>query len=318
MSARLVVSAGDPSGIGPEVAVRALAGWPQRSSAVLVGEARSLEEAAHRYAPAANLQLLPIDRLERAPVGKVSAAGGAAAMATLDAGIDMVLRGDADAIVTGPINKAAVRAAGHDGFQGHTEYLAERAGVADRVAMLLDSDRLRVIHVSTHRSLRSATDLDPARLDLVLDLAVETLRQRGARAPRLLVAGLNPHAGEHGAFGHEDDECIAPAVARTGARHPGVEVVGPIAPDTCFLRALDAPDTIVVAMYHDQGHIPVKLVARDAAVNITVGLPFVRTSVDHGTAHDIAGLGRADPAPMCAALGAATQLVAARTAGSRP
>ncbi|HEU4974356.1 MAG TPA: 4-hydroxythreonine-4-phosphate dehydrogenase PdxA [Baekduia sp.] len=314
---RLVVTTGDPSGIGPEVAVRALASWPERGSVVLAGEAQSLDEAVARYAPDRRLNLLPVEGLEPAPMGEVSAAGGAAAMAVLDAGIDLVLDGQADAIVTGPINKAAVREAGHGDFQGHTEYLAQRSGADGRVAMLLDSDRLRVVHVSTHRSLRAATELDPDRLDLVIDLIAVHLRDRGATAPSILVAGLNPHAGEHGAFGTEDDAIILPAIERARGRHPGVRFEGPVAPDTCFLRALDVPETAVVAMYHDQGHIPVKLMARDTAVNVTLGLPFVRTSVDHGTAHDIADRGIADPAPMVAALCAAMALANARGGTTR-
>lgn len=323
MSARIVVTAGDPSGIGPEVAVRALAARasaarPDSAGVLLVGEAQSLEAAVSAYGDGATLRLAPIDGLETAPVGEMSAAGGAAAMAVLDAGIDMVLGGEADAIVTGPVNKAAVRAAGHTAFQGHTEHLAARAGVPGRVAMLLEAPRLRVVHVSTHRSLRSATELDPDRLDLVMDLAADHLRRTVAGSATLLVAGLNPHAGEHGAFGEEDDAIIAPAVERARDRHPDLEVVGPVAPDACFLRALDEPATAVVAMYHDQGHIPIKLIARAEAVNITLGLPFVRTSVDHGTAHDIAGRGCADPAPMLAALDAAERLLAARSPSAAP
>jgi 4-hydroxythreonine-4-phosphate dehydrogenase len=308
MSARVALTVGDPSGIGPEVAVKALAAFPQRDRVVLIGEARSLAEAIERYAPALDVDRVPLDDVPAAAAGEVSAAGGAAAMAALDAGIDRALAGQVAAIATGPINKAAVRAAGFSSFQGHTEYLAERAGVSAGVAMLLESERMSVVHVSTHRSLRSATKLEPQRLDRVIDLGVAHLRLREIATPRLLVAGLNPHAGEGRAFGDEDADVIAPAIERARDRHPAVAVEGPVAPDAVFLDALDATGTMVVAMYHDQGHIPSKLVARDSTVNITLGLPFVRTSVDHGTAHDIAGTGRADPSSMRAALDAALRL----------
>ncbi len=310
MSARVALTVGDPSGIGPEVAVKALAAFPQRDRVVLIGEARSLADAIERYAPALDVDRVALDDVPPATTGEVSAAGGAAAMAALDAGIDRALAGQVAAIATGPINKAAVRTAGFASFQGHTEYLAERAGVAEGVAMLLESERMSVVHVSTHRSLRAATKLEPQRLDRVIDLGVAHLRLRGVPTPRLLVAGLNPHAGEGRAFGDEDADVIAPAIERARDRHPAVAVEGPVAPDAVFLDALDAPGTMVVAMYHDQGHIPSKLVARDSTVNITLGLPFVRTSVDHGTAHDIAGTGRADPSSMRAALDAALRLTA--------
>lgn len=302
------MTVGDPSGIGPEVAVKALADFGQRDRVALIGAGPSLDDAIDRYAVGLDVERVVLEDVGAAPPGEVSAAGGAAAMAALDAAIDLALAGEVTAIVTGPINKAAVRAAGCSTFQGHTEYLAERAGVTEGVAMLLESERMSVVHLSTHRSLRAATELEPARLDRVIDLAVAHLRLRGVRAPRLLVAGLNPHAGEGRAFGDEDEDVIAPAIERARARYPSVSVDGPVPPDTVFLEALDAPGTMVLAMYHDQGHIPSKLVARDTTVNITLGLPFVRTSVDHGTAHDIAGEGRADPSSMRAALAAALRL----------
>lgn len=304
---RLVVTAGDPSGVGPEVALKALRGFPERGRVVLVGEACSLERDRARFAPDLDVELLPIEGLPEAEPGQVSAAGGAAALAVLAKGVDLVLAGRADAIVTGPIHKGAVHLAGHGGFQGHTEYLAERAGV-DEVAMLLESPPLRVVHVSTHRSLRRATELDPARLDRVHELTADYARTLPTPEHRVLVAGLNPHAGEDGAFGTEEIEVIAPAIERARERHGDVIWEGPVPPDTCFARALGRPDTVVVAMYHDQGHIPLKLVARDDGINVTLGLPFVRTSVDHGTAHDIAGQGVARAESMVAALRAGLRL----------
>lgn len=307
MTSRIALTVGDPSGVGPEIAVKALARWDQRNRVVLIGEERSLENAIAAYAPQLDVEIRPVTGLEPAPLGKVTAAGGAAAMAALDAGIDLLLEGEAGAIVTGPIHKGAVRAAGFEEFEGHTEYLAERLGVTEGVSMLLESSRLSVAHVSTHRSLRAATELDPGRIDRVIDLASEYLLGV-SESPTILVAGLNPHASEDGAFGDDEAETITPAIERARARHPTVRFRGPIAADSIFLMALDQPDTVVIAMYHDQGHIPVKLIARDTAINTTLGLPFVRTSVDHGTAHDIARLGTATVLPMTAALDAAVRL----------
>jgi 4-hydroxythreonine-4-phosphate dehydrogenase len=296
----LALTVGDPSGVGPEIAFKAAAAFRDPSLLLILGETRALEEAHERYAPGVDVPTLPIGRHDGWDPGMVSAAGGAAAMAALDKGIDLVLAGEARAVATGPINKAAVRMAGIDQFVGHTEHLALRAGVDD-VAMLLESERLRVVHVTTHRSLRAATEVPPARLGRVLDLAAEYAKPDG----EVWVAGLNPHAGEDGAFGREEIELIEPAIGAARERRPDVSIVGPIAPDVIFSRALDRPGVVVVAMYHDQGHIAVKLVAGPNAVNVTLGLPFVRTSVDHGTAHDIAGRGIADPTSMLAAIEAA-------------
>jgi 4-hydroxythreonine-4-phosphate dehydrogenase len=213
--------------------------------------------------------------------------------------VELVEAGTAAALVTGPINKEALRLAGYP-WPGHTELLADLCGVPE-VRMLLVSDRLRVCHVTTHRSLRSA--IDAATRERVLGtirMTAEAGPRLGFERPRIGVAGLNPHAGEGGLFGDEEIREIAPAVA--DARGEGIEVSGPWPADTLFWRAAEGVFDFVVAMYHDQGHVPVKLSGFDEGVNVTLGLPFLRTSVDHGTAFDIAGRGVARWQSMAAAI----------------
>jgi 4-hydroxythreonine-4-phosphate dehydrogenase len=206
------------------------------------------------------------------------------------------------------LNKEAMHLAGHK-YPGHTEILAELTGTED-YAMMLVTDELKVIHVSTHVSLREAIErVKPDRELAVIRLAHGSLRKLGVDTPKVAVAGLNPHAGENGLFGTEDAQCIAPAVE--AAKEEGIEATGPWPPDTVLMRARRGEFDVVVVQYHDQGHIPVKLMGFDTGVNVTVGLPFFRTSVDHGTAFDIAGTGKADHASMQAALDLARRLSAA-------
>jgi 4-hydroxythreonine-4-phosphate dehydrogenase len=209
--------------------------------------------------------------------------------------------------VTAPLNKEALSEAGWIGV-GHTELLARFAGVPDKsVAMMLASNRLRVVHVSTHVSLRRAIELATAeRIVTTARLAGATARDIVGREPHLAVAGLNPHAGEHGLFGTEEQEHIEPAIEQLRAE--GWQVSGPVSPDTVFLRAANGDFDAVVAMYHDQGHIPSKFAGFDDTVNVTLGLPIVRTSVDHGTAYDIAGTGAANEANMLAAIELAARM----------
>jgi 4-hydroxythreonine-4-phosphate dehydrogenase len=215
----------------------------------------------------------------------------------------------ADAIVTAPLNKAAMNQAGFH-FAGHTELLAERTG-AKQVSMLLVSPKLRVIHVSTHVALEEAVRrVTRTRVEQVIELAGESARALGIARPRIAVAGLNPHAGEGGLFGDQEAREVAPAVA--AARERGWDVSDPQPPDTVFLRAVQGAYDIVVAMYHDQGHIPMKLLAFDEGVNVSIGLPIIRTSVDHGTAFDIAGTGQARENSLLAAVAVALQMVAAK------
>lgn len=304
----MVISSGDPAGIGPEVTVKALARTEVRELGriAVAGDPDLLARTAR------SLDLEPPDVVEAAGdasgcrPAELSAAGGAAAVASIRRAVELIQAGTYDGLVTAPINKEALRLAGFT-WPGHTEMLAELAGVPD-VRMLLVTEQLRVVHVSTHRSLRSA--IDAATRDRVLrtvELAAEAGQRLGTARPRVAVAGLNPHAGEGGLFGDEELREIAPAIA--AAREAGIDATGPWPPDTLFWRAAKGEFDVVVAMYHDQGHIPVKLGGFDEGVNVTLGLPFVRTSVDHGTAFDIAGRGVARWQSMAAAIRLGARLV---------
>jgi len=296
-----VISAGDPAGIGPEVTVKALAQPEVRELADLVVAG----DPAQLAAVALSLGLPVPERVEPAgdagavEPGRVSAAGGEAAVAAVKRAVELVRSGDASALVTGPINKEALRAAGYP-WPGHTEMLADLCAVAE-VRMLLVGERLRVCHVTTHRSLRSAIEAATrARVLETIRMTATGGRRLGFETPRIGVAGLNPHAGEGGLFGDEELREIAPAVA--DAQAEGIDVSGPWPADTLFWRAANGEFDFVVAMYHDQGHVPVKLAGFDEGVNVTLGLPFLRTSVDHGTAFDIAGRGIARWQSMAAAI----------------
>jgi 4-hydroxythreonine-4-phosphate dehydrogenase len=239
--------------------------------------------------------------------GRPSAEAGRAAFDAIVEAVADAREGKVAAVVTAPISKEAFRLAGLP-WRGHTELLAHLTGASD-VAMMFHSDALRVILATTHIPLRDVAEhLSPDRLDVVIALATRELPRFGFVRPRLAVAGLNPHAGEHGLMGDEDDRVIAPAVER--ARRRGLDVSGPWPADTIFLRASRGEFDAVVACYHDQGLIPMKLVSFGRAVNVTVGLPIVRTSVDHGTAFDIAGTGRADPSSLIQAALRAVRLSA--------
>jgi len=329
---------GDACGIGPEIVARAFRDGAAEGGFV-VGDLAVLRRAA-----AAVGGLLPVARIDSpadalavpprcvpvwqapglpgdllaAPIGHVDARAGAAAAACIAQAVALVRAGDADAIVTAPIHKEALAAAGI-GFPGHTEMLqalaAAPGAAAPPVRMMLANDELRTVLVTIHQSLRQA--LDAVTFDAVLEtirIADAAARRWGIARPRIAVAGLNPHAGEGGLFGDEELRVIGPAVA--AARAEGVDASGPYAPDTVFMRARNAPGhpgefDLVVAMTHDQGLIPVKYLGVDQGVNVTLGLPFVRTSPDHGTAFDIAGRGVADPASLGAALRMARTLAAA-------
>jgi 4-hydroxythreonine-4-phosphate dehydrogenase len=329
----LAVTMGDPAGVGPEVIVRAfLRGQAHRRwRMVVIGDERVLRRAGDRVgcgdlpvetvnAPQAGSYrpgtLTLIDRRnadpDACPLGQVSAAAGAAAVDSVFHACDLAMAGAVDAVVTAPLNKAAMHLAGYR-YPGHTELLAERTG-AREVTMLLVAPKLRVVHVSTHVSLATAcARVTKERVGKVIDLAEKACRSLGVREPRIAVAGLNPHAGEGGLFGLEEQREIMPAVE--AARTRGLNVSDPQPPDTVFLRAIKGEFDIVVAMYHDQGHIPMKLLAFDKGVNVSIGLPIIRTSVDHGTAFDIAGKGIASPNSLLAALDVAGQMVRARRRG---
>ncbi|MCB8875631.1 4-hydroxythreonine-4-phosphate dehydrogenase PdxA [Acidisoma silvae] len=315
MTQPLGITMGDPAGVGPEIVVKLFAeGLPHpavvfgdvsllRRAARLLGAAVEIVEIASARdarGGAGRIEVIPVSTLpDDLAYGQIDARAGAAAFAYIDRAITAVQAGEISAIVTAPINKAAMHEAGID-YPGHTEILAKRAGTTD-YAMMLANKELRVLLVSIHVPLSEAVRLVTVENELrAIRLAHRAGVQFGIARPRIGVAGLNPHAGEGGAFGTEDDAIIAPAVAI--ARAEGIAVSGPLSGDTIFMRARMGEFDVVVAQYHDQGLIPVKYLGLDEGVNITVGLPFVRTSVDHGTAFAIAGTGSASAASLRAAV----------------
>ena len=332
----LAVTLGDPCGIGPEVALKTLAHADlfQTCRPLLIGDERILRRAAGWlgldvpnfecitdpaqgvYRPG-SVPLLDLGNADPStcPVGQVCPAAGKAAVEYVFAACDLALAGRVDAIVTAPLNKEAMNLAGFH-YAGHTELLAERTA-ARKVTMLLTGGALRVVHVSTHVSLEEAIRrVTRARVGEVIDLGQAACLALGIDHPRIAVAGLNPHASEEGLFGSQEAHEITPAVQDARAR--GLIVSGPLPPDTIFMRAAHGEFDIVIAMYHDQGHIPMKLLAFDSGVNVSLGLPVIRTSVDHGTAFDIAGTGRASEASLLAAIAVAVQMVRARQGENRP
>jgi 4-phospho-D-threonate 3-dehydrogenase / 4-phospho-D-erythronate 3-dehydrogenase len=301
---RLVISTGDPAGIGPEVTVKALAQAEVRGLAdfIVVGDPNLLRQTAARLDLPAPERIEPAGDATGVQPGQLSAQAGRAAVAAIEHAVAMVGAGDADALVTAPINKEAMRLAGYR-WPGHTELLADLCHVAE-VRMMLVNDKLRVAHVTTHRSLRSAIDAATReRVLLTIEMTHEGVRRLGVTQARIAVCGVNPHAGENGLFGDEELREVAPAIA--DARGRGIDASGPWAADTVFWRAAAGEFDAVVAMYHDQGHVAVKVSGFDDGVNVTLGLPFLRTSVDHGTAFDIAGRGIARWQSMAAAIRAA-------------
>ena len=285
MLPRIGITTGDPAGIGPEVAARAAAD-PRVLSAC--------EPVVFR--PAAGETFAP---------GVLSAAAGGAAYDIIVRAVDAAMGGEIDAVATAPVNKEAFRLAGLP-WAGHTDLLAHLTGAA-HVAMMFDSDALRVVLATVHIALADVPRaLTTSSLAATIELTARELPRFGIARPRIGVAGLNPHAGEHGLFGCEDQTVIAPAIAACCER--GIDASGPWPADTLFVRARRGEFDVVVACYHDQGLIPVKLLAFGQAVNVTLGLPIVRTSVDHGTAFDIAGKGLADLESMIAAVLLAAKL----------
>jgi 4-hydroxythreonine-4-phosphate dehydrogenase len=327
----LAITLGDPAGIGPEVILKALAHDDlfAQCRPLVLGDRRILDRAnpwvgatlaydvvtepsAGRYEPG-TLTLLDLGNADPAecPVGQISAAAGRAAVEYVFLGCDLATAGKVDAIVTAPLNKAAMHRAGFD-YAGHTELLTERTG-AEKVSMLLVGPNLRIVHVSTHVSLVEAIRrVKKERVAQVIQIAADSCRALGIPNPRIAVAGLNPHASEGGLFGYEEAREIEPAIA--AARATGLDVSDPQPPDTVFLRATKGEFDIVVAMYHDQGHVPMKLLGFDSGVNVSVGLPIIRTSVDHGTAFDIAGKGIAREESLLAAIDVAVKMVRAHAA----
>jgi 4-hydroxythreonine-4-phosphate dehydrogenase len=337
----VAITMGDPAGVGPEVIVRAwgdvqvqehvrpiVVGHPEvmRRAAKLVGcdlDFVLLRSPEEFVSAVGNDRVMPIinacvDDAAAAPVGVVDARAGEAAFQCVTSAARWALAGQVDAIVTAPLSKAALHAAGHR-YPGHTELLAEMCGVRDFAMMLYlpageavkSPAGLGVAHVTLHQSMRSIfDDLTPGAILAKCRLADGVMRRLGAREPRVAVCALNPHAGEDALFGDEERTIIAPAVA--AAREAGVNAAGPFPTDTLMMRARDGEFDAVVAMYHDQGHIALKLLGMHAAVNITLGLPIVRTSVAHGTAFDRAWQGTARSEGMVAAVSTAAKLARAR------
>jgi 4-hydroxythreonine-4-phosphate dehydrogenase len=303
----IAVTMGDPAGVGPEVIVKALADPEVAALAswISLGDPEVLAEA-ERLTGLKLPEVRVVKPQRPLPGGRGSVSGGRVEVACIREAVRMCLAGEAAAMVTAPVNKEAINQSGEP-FTGHTELIAEMCGAADP-RMMLASDRLRVIHVTTHIPLREACRLDTSRIIRTIELGHDAMRRLGFNEPRIAVCGLNPHAGEHGLFGDEEERVIAPAIAQ--ARAQGIGCEGPLPPDTVFWKALRGGYDLVVALYHDQGHIPMKLVAFEHAVNVTLGLPIIRTSVDHGTAYDIAGRGVADPGSMKAAMKMAAQMTA--------
>lgn len=313
------ISMGDPSGIGPEICVKALsdAAIYEKCRPVIIGDADVIRnilqilkinlevKAISKISDALcqpgtidvyDLDLIDINNLKH---GEISESSGEAAFKTVINMIDLAMKGEIDATVTAPINKESIHRAGHD-FSGHTEIYAHYTNTK-KYAMLLADENLRVIHATTHVSLRKACDLcKKDRIKEVIQLLDDACKQFGIEKPKLAVAGLNPHSGENGLFGDEEILEIIPAINES--REQGYDVEGPVPPDTIFVKAIQGKYDGCVAMYHDQGHIPFKLKGFDwdnekqalksvRGVNITLGLPIIRTSVDHGTAFEIAGKG---------------------------
>ena len=326
----LVLTLGDPAGIGPEIIAKLYRDHASSMRGTFVAGDRAALARGARCIVRASEPPLPLCAIESpedafaappgaipflqigepqtlVPLGQISAGGGDLAARCVIWAARAALRGDVGALVTAPLNKEALSAAGYP-YPGHTELLqAEAAAFAGcaieamPVRMMLANDELRVVLVSIHVALRQAIDaLTVQAVGETIAITQAALTRQLGRAPRIAVAGLNPHAGEGGLFGREEIDIVAPAIAR--ARAGGVDVHGPFAPDTVFMRARRGEFDVVVALYHDQGLIPVKYLGVEQGVNVTLGLPLIRTSPDHGTAFDIAGSGRADPSSLLAAV----------------
>ena len=314
----LAITIGDPSGIGPEIVCRALASLPtkDRDEIVVIGResilmrANKLIRGELRFSTDGRgntVRLIEVETpdIETIRDGQISVGGGQAAYAYVKFAVDLALSGDVNVLVTAPLNKEALHLAGHK-YDGHTGLLQDLTK-APSSFMLLASEKLATIQVSTHVSLAEAIkECKQQRIQETICAGNEHLRRLGVEQPRIAVAGLNPHSGEGGIFGREEIEQIGPAVAQS--RSDGIEASGPYPADTIFLRAANGEFDLVVAQYHDQGLIPVKLVAFDQAVNVSLGLPIQRTSVDHGTAFDIAWSGKASHSSLLAAIAYARRI----------
>ena len=304
----IAVTTGEPAGIGPELAAALLDGDELGARIVLVGDRTLLEKRCGRPIPAANLLHVPLAAPSTA--GRLDPANARYVLALLDAALDGCVTGRFDAMVTAPVHKGVINDAGVP-FTGHTEYLAERTGTRLPVMMLVGGG-LRVALATTHLPLAEVSHAITAGLltDVLTILDADLKAKFAIATPRILVCGLNPHAGEGGHLGREELDVIEPTLCRLQAR--GLRLTGPVPADTAFLPERLANHDAVLAMYHDQGLPVLKRAAFGAGVNVTLGLPIVRTSVDHGTALDLAGTGRADPGSLRAATQLAIELCARR------
>ena len=321
----LGITMGDAAGIGAEIIVKSLADKHlyEIAQPVVIGDKKMMQRALdllqsplkinvvtnldNLNTKYGTIDLVDLDNVPAdLPYSQVDPRAGKAAYEYVEKAVQYAMANKIQAVVTAPLNKEALHAGGKM-FPGHTEILAQLSGTKD-YSMMLVSEKLRVIHVTTHVQLRKACDLvKKERVLTVIKLADENAKMLGFKQPRVAVAGLNPHSGENGMFGDEDSKEIVPAVE--AAKQLGINASGPIPPDTVFHRAANLNEfDIVVVMYHDQGHIPIKLLGFDTGVNVTVGLPFIRTSVDHGTAFPIAGKGIADSKSMTESLYLAAQM----------
>jgi 4-hydroxythreonine-4-phosphate dehydrogenase len=329
----LGITMGDGAGVGPEIIVKALTDKEiyDYCRPLIIGDKRIMERAASIVKASVavrgigdigeasfifgTLDVLDLDNLPAdLPFSKVDGRAGKAAYEYIERAVKLAMESKIDAIVTAPLNKEALSLGGCS-YPGHTEILAALSGTRD-YAMMLVSGPLRVIHVCTHVSMRTVCDLiKKERVLRIIMMADETLRRLGITSPRIAVAGFNAHSGEGGLFGDEEIDEIIPAIEES--LKLGLKVTGPVPPDTVFYRAVIRKEfDIVVVMYHDQGHIPIKLLGFETGVNVTVGLPFIRTSVDHGTAFDIAGKGTADSRSMIEAIRMAATMAGAKPADS--
>ena len=335
---RIALTMGDPAGVGPELCLKATAKMASRIKAgeldlVTIGTQASIDQARDRLIAKGQRRYAPlIDVIEATPsegkvkFGQTSAEAGRQAFRAIETAIGLALKGEIDAIATAPISKEAINAAGFH-YAGHTEILADLTKSKGSVLMLVH-DRLRVSHVSAHVPLAKATSLvTPERLTFVIDLTYDALKRLGFKKPKLGIAAVNPHAGEGGMFGREDIDIVTPVIEKYRAQ--GMDITGPVPGDTVFVKALGGQFDGVVAMFHDQGHVAVKLLGFKidrktgkwvglSGVNITLGLPIIRTSVDHGTAFDIAGKGIANPQSMMEAIDLAMKLSVDRRKTANP
>ncbi|QHS18295.1 4-hydroxythreonine-4-phosphate dehydrogenase PdxA [haloarchaeon 3A1-DGR] len=321
---------GDPAGIGPEIIAKGYRRLTEISRPLVIGDAdvvadaceicgipidvASIDDISEARFENGSIPVLDLANVQELVRGEIREEYGAASLAYVERAIELAMAGDIDAITTAPINKQATKLAGSE-HAGHTGMLAEYTDTTDYTMMLVD-DPLRVTHVSTHVPLREACDLvTTENVRTTIRLTNAALEDLGVSDPTIGVAGLNPHAGDGGILGREDETVIEPAVTR--ARSEGMDVRGPESPDTVYVRAAAGEFDCVVSMYHDQGHIPIKMLgfadgAEVSGVNVTIGLPIVRTSVDHGTAFDIAGDGVASERSLLDAVSIAVEMAAAR------